>query len=138
MGTPAAVSACRTWPLSIEKRICAEPAPVAKLVSRTFSPLVMRTSPLPALASMDAFVFMVPGSDGTARALREAMALGLPVVAARANGSVQIAWQQGTEVHSPDRHLWLERQSESTVHPGVTLPHSEQETELWPVSSVTA
>ncbi len=36
-----------------------------------------------ALASMDAFVFMVPGSDGTARALREAMALGLPVVAAR-------------------------------------------------------
>jgi len=36
-----------------------------------------------ALASMDAFVFMVPGSDGTARALREAMAMGLPVVAAR-------------------------------------------------------
>jgi glycosyltransferase involved in cell wall biosynthesis len=31
---------------------------------------------------MDAFVFMVPGSDGTARALREAMALGIPVVAA--------------------------------------------------------
>ena len=26
---------------------------------------------------------MVPGSDGTARALREAMALGLPIIAAR-------------------------------------------------------
>jgi len=36
-----------------------------------------------ALRAMDIFVFMVPGSDGTARALREAMALGIPVVAAR-------------------------------------------------------
>ncbi len=34
-----------------------------------------------ALRSLDAFVFLVPGSDGTCRALREAMALGLPVVA---------------------------------------------------------
>jgi glycosyltransferase involved in cell wall biosynthesis len=29
---------------------------------------------------MDIFVFLMPGSDGTARALREAMALGKPVV----------------------------------------------------------
>ena len=35
-----------------------------------------------ALGTMDIFVFMVPGSDGTARALREAMAMGRPVVAA--------------------------------------------------------
>jgi len=35
-----------------------------------------------ALASMDIFVFLVPGSDGTARALREAMAMGKPVVVA--------------------------------------------------------
>jgi glycosyltransferase involved in cell wall biosynthesis len=34
-----------------------------------------------ALRSLDAFVFLVPGSDGTCRALREAMALGLPCVA---------------------------------------------------------
>jgi len=34
-----------------------------------------------ALLSMDVFVFMMPGSDGTARALREAQALGLPVIA---------------------------------------------------------
>ncbi len=31
------------------------------------------------LACMDLFVFLVPGSDGTARALREAMAMGKPV-----------------------------------------------------------
>ncbi len=32
------------------------------------------------LASMDIFVFLMPGSDGTARALREAMAMGKPVI----------------------------------------------------------
>jgi glycosyltransferase involved in cell wall biosynthesis len=33
-----------------------------------------------ALASLDLFTFLVPGSDGTCRAVREAMAAGLPVV----------------------------------------------------------
>ncbi|MFQ5862622.1 MAG: glycosyltransferase family 4 protein [Candidatus Brocadiales bacterium] len=35
------------------------------------------------LASMDIKVFLVPGTDGSCRAVREAMAMGLPVVAAR-------------------------------------------------------
>jgi len=35
------------------------------------------------LAAMDCFVFLTPGSDGTARALREAMVLGLPVIVAK-------------------------------------------------------
>lgn len=35
------------------------------------------------VASMDIFVFLMAGSDGTGRALREAMALGKPVVLAR-------------------------------------------------------
>jgi glycosyltransferase involved in cell wall biosynthesis len=35
------------------------------------------------LACMDAFVLLTPGSDGTARALREAMAMGKPVVVTR-------------------------------------------------------
>ncbi len=34
------------------------------------------------LASMDIFVFLMAGSDGTARALREAMAMGKPVIVA--------------------------------------------------------
>ncbi len=38
---------------------------------------------LDTVASMDIFVFLVAGSDGTARALREAMALGKPAVVAR-------------------------------------------------------
>jgi glycosyltransferase involved in cell wall biosynthesis len=33
-----------------------------------------------ALASLDVFLFLVPGSDGTCRAVREAMAMGLPIV----------------------------------------------------------
>jgi glycosyltransferase involved in cell wall biosynthesis len=33
------------------------------------------------LASMDMFVFMIAGSDGTARAMREALAMGIPVIA---------------------------------------------------------
>jgi len=36
-----------------------------------------------ALRSCDAFLFLVPGSDGTCRAVREAMAFGLPVVSTR-------------------------------------------------------
>lgn len=37
---------------------------------------------LDTLACMDIFVFLMPGSDGTARALREAMAMGKPAVVA--------------------------------------------------------
>jgi glycosyltransferase involved in cell wall biosynthesis len=37
---------------------------------------------LDTLACMDIFVFLMAGSDGTARALREAMAMGKPVIAA--------------------------------------------------------
>lgn len=36
-----------------------------------------------ALAAMDMKVFLVPGTDGSCRAVREAMAMGLPVIAAR-------------------------------------------------------
>lgn len=36
-----------------------------------------------ALCALDVFFFLVPGSDGTCRAVREAMGLGLPVVATR-------------------------------------------------------
>jgi L-malate glycosyltransferase len=36
---------------------------------------------LDGLASMDMFVFMIAGSDGTARAMREALAMGVPVIA---------------------------------------------------------
>ena len=36
-----------------------------------------------ALAAMSAKLFMVPGSDGTCRAVREAMAMGKPVIATR-------------------------------------------------------
>jgi glycosyltransferase involved in cell wall biosynthesis len=35
------------------------------------------------VASFDVKVFLVPGSDGTCRAVREALALGVPVVASR-------------------------------------------------------
>ncbi len=37
---------------------------------------------LDTLACMDIFVFLMPGSDGTARALREAMAMAKPAVVA--------------------------------------------------------
>jgi glycosyltransferase involved in cell wall biosynthesis len=59
------------------------PARRLGVADRVITPGYVREGYRDALASMDAFVFMMPGSDGTARALREAMALGLPVVAAR-------------------------------------------------------
>jgi glycosyltransferase involved in cell wall biosynthesis len=36
-----------------------------------------------AIACFDAKIFLVPGSDGTCRAAREAMAMGKPIIAAR-------------------------------------------------------
>jgi glycosyltransferase involved in cell wall biosynthesis len=57
------------------------PARELGISDRVVTPGYVREGYRDALASMDAFVFMVPGSDGTARALREAMALGIPVVA---------------------------------------------------------
>ncbi len=42
-----------------------------------------RENYLDTLAAMDIFVFLMAGSDGTARALREAMAMGKPAVVAR-------------------------------------------------------
>lgn len=59
------------------------PARELGIADRVVTPGYISRDYRDALASMDAFVFMVPGSDGTARALREAMAIGLPVVAAR-------------------------------------------------------
>ncbi|MBI4566366.1 MAG: glycosyltransferase family 4 protein [Planctomycetes bacterium] len=38
---------------------------------------------LPTVAAFDALLFLVPGSDGTCRAIREAMAMGKPVIGAR-------------------------------------------------------
>ncbi|MBM4043332.1 MAG: glycosyltransferase family 4 protein, partial [Planctomycetes bacterium] len=35
------------------------------------------------LATLDAKVFLVPGTDGSCRAVREAMAMGLPVISSR-------------------------------------------------------
>ena len=35
------------------------------------------------LACFDAMIFLMPGTDGTCRAVREAMAMGKPVIAAR-------------------------------------------------------
>ncbi len=56
------------------------PARELGVADRVVTPGYIREGYRDALASMDVFVFMVPGSDGTARALREAMALGIPVV----------------------------------------------------------
>ena len=38
---------------------------------------------LSALAAMDFLIFLMPGSDGSCRAVREAMAMGVPIIAAR-------------------------------------------------------
>jgi L-malate glycosyltransferase len=56
------------------------------------------------LKSIDIFLFMMPGSDGTARALREAMALGLPVAGAR-EGMIPEIIQDGVSglVMEPNR-----------------------------------
>jgi glycosyltransferase involved in cell wall biosynthesis len=57
-----------------------EPAKALGISDKVITPGYVMEKYRDALLSMDVFVFMMPGSDGTARALREAQALGLPVV----------------------------------------------------------
>lgn len=49
-----------------------------------------------ALQALDAFLFLVPGSDATCRALREAMALGLPAVTTDLGRLPEITIQEST------------------------------------------
>lgn len=58
-----------------------EPAKALGVSAKVITPGYVMDRYRDALLSMDMFVFMMPGSDGTARALREAQTLGLPVVA---------------------------------------------------------
>jgi len=58
-----------------------EPAKALGVADKVITPGYVMDRYRDALLSMDIFVFMMPGSDGTARALREAQALGLPVAA---------------------------------------------------------
>lgn len=56
-----------------------------------------------ALRALDLFLFLVPGSDGTCRAVREAMAFGLPVVATRRGMLPQLVENGGVVCdESPD------------------------------------
>jgi glycosyltransferase involved in cell wall biosynthesis len=60
-----------------------EPIRKKGLEGSIYTPGHIRRDYRDALKTMDIFVYTVPGSDGTARALREAMALGIPGVAVR-------------------------------------------------------
>ncbi|MGE3172734.1 MAG: glycosyltransferase [Planctomycetota bacterium] len=51
-----------------------------------------------ALRALDAFLFLVPGSDGTCRAVRDALAFGLPVVSTRRGMLPEITADAGAAV----------------------------------------
>jgi len=55
-----------------------------------------------ALAALDAKIFLVPGSDGSCRAVREALAMGLPVIAARRGMLAEIVKDGVTGAIIPD------------------------------------
>lgn len=65
------------------RELAVEPAREMGIADRVIFTGFLQTDYLSTLAALDAFVMLRPGSDGTARALREAMALGLPVIGAR-------------------------------------------------------
>ena len=61
-----------------------EPARQSGFVDRIHFPGYLESKLYPRhLAQMDMLIFLVPGSDGTCRAAREAMASGVPVIASR-------------------------------------------------------
>jgi len=73
------------------EEVCERPLAALGLQDRVLFPGYLRgESYAEALAGADAFLFLVPGSDATCRALREAMLLGLPVVAPEDRGFDQL------------------------------------------------
>jgi len=62
--------------------VAVEPAKRLGLTNVTFTGY-LRDAYLDTLAGFDALLFLVPGSDGTCRAIREAMAMGRAVIGAR-------------------------------------------------------
>jgi|YNPNPStandDraft_1061719.scaffolds.fasta_scaffold03726_7 glycosyltransferase involved in cell wall biosynthesis len=65
------------------QEVAVEPAKRLGIQDRVIFPGYRLEDYVDYLAAMDIKVFLVPGSDGTCRALREAMAMGKPVVATR-------------------------------------------------------
>lgn len=65
------------------KELAMDPARELGIADRVIFTGFLTDDYLPTLAALDAFVMLRPGSDGTARALREAMVLGRPVIGAR-------------------------------------------------------
>jgi glycosyltransferase involved in cell wall biosynthesis len=68
---------------------------------------------LATLACMDAKVFLVPGSDGSCRAVREALAMGIPVIAARRGILPQLVKDGETGLVIDDEPATLARAIES-------------------------
>jgi glycosyltransferase involved in cell wall biosynthesis len=62
------------------RELAVEPATQLGIAGRVIFTGFLGAEYLSTLAALDAFVMLRPGSDGTARALREAMALGRPVI----------------------------------------------------------
>lgn len=65
------------------RKVAIEPAREMGLGDRVHFAGYLKDGYLDTLASLDFKVFLVPGSDGTCRAVREAMAMGKPVIASR-------------------------------------------------------
>ncbi len=66
-----------------QESVAIRPAREMGLGDRVLFPGYFRDNYAAALKSFDMKVFLVPGSDGSCRAAREAMAMGVPVIAAR-------------------------------------------------------
>lgn len=67
-----------------QETVAREPARALGIADRVvFSGYQAGEDYVATLACMDAKVFLVPGSDGSCRAVREALAMGVPVIAAR-------------------------------------------------------
>jgi glycosyltransferase involved in cell wall biosynthesis len=63
--------------------VAIEPARRMGLTNVSFPGYLEREAYLDTLAGFDALLFLVPGSDGTCRAIREAMAMGKAIIGAR-------------------------------------------------------
>jgi glycosyltransferase involved in cell wall biosynthesis len=66
-----------------KEQVAVAPAQALGIADRAIFPGYRGADYVDVLASIDFKVFLVPGSDGSCRAVREAMALGKPVLAAR-------------------------------------------------------
>jgi glycosyltransferase involved in cell wall biosynthesis len=109
------------------ERLCFEPVDRLGLGRRVLFPGYRYDDGYPpTLRTLDAFLFLVPGSDGTCRAVREAMACGLPVVSTDLGILPELVRPAGSVAVPAHAEVLADELLQLAVDPGLRAVRAQQ------------